>query len=210
MFIKDIWFDVKAVQSRDPAARNGLEVLLLYQGIHALIWHRAAHWFYERHMYFIARLISQTARFFTQIEIHPGAKLGRGVLIDHGSGVVIGETAVVGDFCTIYQGVTLGGVGNQKGKRHPTLGNYVTVGTGAKILGAFEVGDHCTIAANAVLLKPLEDNITAAGVPARAVKKDGVPVAKAEQAWADAKAFRAAQQQIEEMREDVERLKERL
>jgi serine O-acetyltransferase len=161
-------------------------------------------------MYFIARLISQTARFFTQIEIHPGAKLGRGVLIDHGSGVVIGETAVVGDFCTIYQGVTLGGVGNQKGKRHPTLGNYVTVGAGAKILGAFEVGDHCTIAANAVLLKPLEDNITAAGVPARAVKKDGVPVAKAEQAWADAKAFRAAQQQIEEMREDVERLKERL
>ena len=210
MFIKDIWFDVKAVQSRDPAARNGLEVLLLYQGIHALIWHRAAHWFYERHMYFIARLISQTARFFTQIEIHPGAKLGRGVLIDHGSGVVIGETAVVGDFCTIYQGVTLGGVGNQKGKRHPTLGNYVTGGAGAKILGAFEVGDHCTIAANAVLLKPLEDNITAAGVPARAVKKDGVPVAKAEQAWADAKAFRAAQQQIEEMREDVERLKERL
>ena len=210
MFIKDIWFDVKAVQSRDPAARNGLEVLLLYQGIHALIWHRAAHWFYERHMYFIARLISQTARFFTQIEIHPGAKLGRGVLIDHGSGVVIGETAVVGDFCTIYQGVTLGGVGNQKGKRHPTLGNYVTVGAGAKILGAFEVGDHCTIAANAVLLKPLEDNITAAGVPARAVKKDGVPVAKAEQAWADAKAFRAAQRQIEKMREDVERLKERL
>ncbi len=210
MFIKDIWFDVKAVQSRDPAARNGLEVLLLYQGIHALIWHRAAHWFYERHMYFIARLISQTARFFTQIEIHPGAKLGRGVLIDHGSGVVIGETAVVGDFCTIYQGVTLGGVGNQKGKRHPTLGNYVTVGAGAKILGAFEVGDHCTIAANAVLLKPLEDNITAAGVPARVVKKDGVPVAKAEQAWADAKAFRAAQRQIEKMREDVERLKERL
>ena len=145
MFIKDIWFDVKAVQSRDPAARNGLEVLLLYQGIHALIWHRAAHWFYERHMYFIARLISQTARFFTQIEIHPGAKLGRGVLIDHGSGVVIGETAVVGDFCTIYQGVTLGGVGNQKGKRHPTLGNYVTVGAGAKILGSFTIGENSKI-----------------------------------------------------------------
>ena len=176
MILKDIWQDVKAVQDRDPAARNGLEVLLLYQGIHAVIWHRMAHWFYERRMYFIARLISQAARFFTQIEIHPGAVLGKGILIDHGGGVVIGETAVVGDYCTIYQGVTLGGVGTQRGKRHPTLGDYVTVGAGAKILGSFEVGDHCTIAANAVLLKPLEDNITAAGVPARVVKKDGVAV----------------------------------
>ena len=112
-------------------------------------------------MFFIARLISQIARFFTLIEIHPGAQLGHGILIDHGSGVVIGETAVVGDNCTIYQGVTLGGVGTQKGKRHPTLGNNVMVGAGAKILGAFEVGDNCSIAANAVLLKPLEDNVTA-------------------------------------------------
>lgn len=176
MIIKDIWRDVKAVQSRDPAARSALEVLLLYQGVHALIWHRFAHWFYQRRLYFIARLISQVARFFTQIEIHPGAKMGHGILIDHGSGVVIGETAVVGDNCTIYQGVTLGGVGTGKGKRHPTLGNHVTVGAGAKILGSFEVGDHCTIAANAVLLKPLEDNIMAAGVPARIVKKDGIAV----------------------------------
>lgn len=176
MIIKDIWQDVKAVQARDPAARSALEVLLLYQGVHALIWHRFAHWFYQRRLYFIARLISQIARFFTQIEIHPGAKMGHGILIDHGSGVVIGETAVVGDNCTIYQGVTLGGVGTGKGKRHPTLGNYVTVGAGAKILGSFEVGDHCTIAANAVLLKPLEDNIMAAGVPARIVKKDGIAV----------------------------------
>lgn len=210
MFIKDIWFDVKAVQARDPAARNGLEVLFLYQGIHALIWHRAAHWFYERRMYFIARLISQTARFFTQIEIHPGAKLGRGVLIDHGCGVVIGETAVVGDYCTIYQGVTLGGVGNQRGKRHPTLGSHVTVGAGAKILGAFEVGDHCTIAANAVLLKPLEDNITAAGVPARAVKKDGVPVARPGDAGVTAKDLQETKKQIEQLREDMDRLKGRL
>lgn len=176
MILKDIWLDAKAIQARDPAARNVLEVLLLYQGVHALIWHRIAHWFYRRRMYFTARLISQTARFLTQIEIHPGAVLGKGILIDHGSGVVIGETAVVGDYCTIYQGVTLGGVGNKTGKRHPTLGNYVTVGAGAKILGSFEVGDHCTIAANAVLLKPLEDNVTAAGVPAREIKKNGVRV----------------------------------
>jgi serine O-acetyltransferase len=176
MILKDIWLDAKAIQARDPAARNVLEVLLLYQGVHALIWHRIAHWFYGHGLYFTARFISQTARFFTQIEIHPGAVLGKGILIDHGSGVVIGETAVVGDYCTIYQGVTLGGVGNKKGKRHPTLGNYVTVGAGAKILGSFEVGDHCTIAANAVLLKPLEDNVTAAGVPAKAIKRNGVRV----------------------------------
>ena len=135
---------VKAVQERDPAARNALEVLLLYQGVHALIWHRFAHWFYKHKMFFAARLISQIARFFTLIEIHPGAQLGHGILIDHGCGVVIGETTVVGDNCTIYQGVTLGGVGLNKGKRHPTLGSNVTVGAGAKILGSFEVGDNCT------------------------------------------------------------------
>ena len=174
MILKDIWLDVKAVQARDPAARSALEVLLLYQGVHALILHRFAHWFYRKRLFFIARLISQISRFFTLIEIHPGAQLGHGILIDHGCGVVIGETAVVGDNCTIYQGVTLGGVGLNKGKRHPTLGNNVTVGCGAKILGAFEVGDNCCIAANAVLLKPLEDNVTAVGIPARPVKKDGV------------------------------------
>ena len=178
MIFKDIWMDIKAVQERDPAARNWLEVLLLYQGVHSLIWHRFAHWFYRHYLFFIARLISQIARFFTLIEIHPGAELGHGILIDHGSGVVIGETAVVGDNCTIYQGVTLGGVGTKKGKRHPTLGNNVMVGAGAKILGAFEVGDNCSIAANAVLLKPLEDNVTAAGVPARSVKKDGISLPK--------------------------------
>lgn len=178
MILRDIWLDVKAVQERDPAARNALEALLLYQGVHALIWHRFAHWFYKHNMFFIARLISQTARFFTLIEIHPGATLGHGILIDHGSGVVIGETTVVGDNCTIYQGVTLGGVGTQKGKRHPTLGNNVTVGSGAKILGSFEVGDNCTIAANAVLLKQLDNNVTAVGIPAKPVKIDGVPIVK--------------------------------
>lgn len=178
MILKDIWLDVKAVKERDPAARSALEVLLMYQGIHALIWHRIAHALYKRRLFFIARLISQISRFFTLIEIHPGAKLGHGILIDHGCGVVIGETAVVGDNCTIYQGVTLGGVGTQKGKRHPTLGSYVTVGAGAKILGSFEVGDHCYIAANAVLLQPLADNITAVGIPARPIKIDGVAIPK--------------------------------
>lgn len=178
MILKDIWLDVKAVQARDPAARSALEVLLLYQGVHALILHRFAHWFYRKRLFFIARLISQISRFFTLIEIHPGAQLGHGILIDHGCGVVIGETTVVGDNCTIYQGVTLGGVGTAKGKRHPTLGNNVTVGAGAKILGSFEVGDNCAVAANAVLLRPLEENTTAAGIPARPVKKDGVSLPK--------------------------------
>ena len=176
MLLKDIWLDVKAVQERDPAARSALEVLLLYQGVHALIWHRIAHWFWIHNMRFLGRLISQIARFFTLIEIHPGAVLGHGILIDHGCGIVIGETTVVGDNCTIYQGVTLGGGGTKKGKRHPTIGNNVLIGAGAKILGAFEVGDNCQIAANAVLLKPLEENSTAVGIPARQVKKDGVPV----------------------------------
>jgi len=176
MLFHDIQADVRAVKERDPAARNAFEIILFYQGIHALIWYRIAHWFWVRRMRFIGRLLSQLARFFTQIEIHPGAVLGHGILIDHGSGVVIGETAVVGDNCTIYQGVTLGGTGTKKGKRHPTIGNNVMIGAGAKILGAFEVGDNCRIAANAVLLKPLEENSTAAGIPARQVKKDGIAV----------------------------------
>ena len=185
-------------------------VLLLYQGIHAVIWHRLAHWFYKRRLYFLARLISQTARFFTQIEIHPGAVLGKGVLIDHGGGVVIGETAVVGDFCTIYQGVTLGGVGTERGKRHPTLGNYVTVGAGAKILGSFEVGDHCTIAANAVLLKPLEDNITAAGVPARVVKKDGVAVPRQSRGAGPEEIYRKLEDRLDQIEAEMENIKQQI
>lgn len=133
MLFKDIWLDVKAVQERDPAAGSALEVLVLYQGVHALIWHRIAHWFWVRGFCFTGRLISQIARFFTLIEIHPGAVLGHGILIDHGCGTVIGETAVVGDDCTIYQGVTLGGVGTSRGKRHPTIGNHVMIGAGAKL-----------------------------------------------------------------------------
>ena len=209
MILKDIWLDVKAVKERDPAARSALEVLLLYQGVHALIWHRIAHWFYQKRMFFIARLISQIARFFTLIEIHPGAQLGHGILIDHGAGVVIGETAVVGDNCTIYQGVTLGGVGTKKGKRHPTLGNNVTVGSGAKILGSFQVGDNCSIAANAVLLQPLEENITAVGIPARPVKKDGVKIQKKEKVVLG-EHVRKLVEQIESLKGEIKQLKREL
>ena len=208
MIVKDIWLDVKAVQARDPAARSALEVLLLYQGVHALIWHRFAHWFYCHKMFFIARLLSQICRFFTLIEIHPGATLGHGILIDHGCGVVIGETAVVGDNCTIYQGVTLGGVGLNKGKRHPTLGNNVTVGCGAKILGAFEVGDNCSIAANAVLLKTLEDNVTAVGIPARPVKKDGVRLPP--QKPMHSEEIEALSRRIEELEKQLKELNRQL
>lgn len=168
--------DIAAVKDRDPAARNSFEVLLLYSGLHAILLHRLAHWLYGHRWFFLARLLSQLARFLTGIEIHPGATIGRGVFIDHGSGVVIGETAVVGDGCTIYQGVTLGGTGKDKGKRHPTLGRNVMVGSGAKILGPFTVGDNCKIASNAVLLSPLEENSTAVGVPARAIRVAGVKV----------------------------------
>ena len=209
MIFKDIWLDVKAVKERDPAARNVLEALLLYQGVHALIWHRFAHWFYRHRMFFIARLISQVARFFTMIEIHPGAQLGHGILIDHGAGVVIGETAVVGDNCTIYQGVTLGGVGTQKGKRHPTLGNNVMVGAGAKILGAFEVGDNCYIAANAVLLKPLEDNVTAVGIPDQKVKKDGVSLPKNKRTLT-LEEYESMKERMAQMEREISYLKEAL
>lgn len=162
--------DIAAVKQRDPAARSSLEVLLLYSGLHALMLHRPAHWLYRHKCFFLARFLSQFARFLTGIEIHPGAQMGRGILIDHGTGVVIGETAVVGDGCTIYQGVTLGGTGKDKGKRHPTLGKNVLVGAGAKILGPFTVGDNCKVAAGAVLLTALDEGCTAVGVPAKTVR----------------------------------------
>lgn len=165
--------DIHAVRERDPAARSTLETLLLSSGLHAIMLHRPAHWLYNHRAYFLARLLSQIARFLTGIEIHPGAKIGAGVMIDHGMGVVIGETAEVGDGCTIYQGVTLGGTGKDKGKRHPTIGKNVTVGSGAKVLGPFEVGDGSKIASNAVVLGPLPPESTAVGVPARVVRVAG-------------------------------------
>lgn len=165
--------DITAVKERDPAARNSLEVLMLYSGVHAIMLHRPAHWLYNHKFFFTARFISQLARFLTGIEIHPGAKLGHGILIDHGSGVVIGETAEVGDNCTIYQGATLGGTGKDKGKRHPTIGSNVLIGSGAKVLGPLKVADNCKIASNAVLLNDLDESSTAVGVPARVVRCAG-------------------------------------
>lgn len=176
MFSK-LRYDIKAILERDPAARNGFEVFMLYPGLHALMYYRAAHWFYCHHMKFVARWVSQTGKFWTGIEIHPGAKIGRGLFIDHGTGVVIGETAEIGDNCTIYQGVTLGGTGKDDGKRHPTLGNNVMVGAGAKVLGPFKVGDNSKIAANAVVLSEVEADSTCIGVPARVVKRGNVRVA---------------------------------
>lgn len=176
MLFKGLRQDVRAVRERDPAVRSSMEALLLYSGLHAIMWYRLSHWFYCRRMFFVARFISQMARFLTGTEIHPGAKIGRGVFIDHGSGVVIGETAEVGDGCTIYQGVTLGGTGKDKGKRHPTLGRDILVGAGAKILGPFTVGDGAKIAANAVVLEPIPPGATAVGVPARVVRRAGQKV----------------------------------
>ena len=172
-FIREIKKDIHSVMERDPAASSALEVLLTYSGVHAVIVHRLAHWFYVHDHKLIARIISQIMRGITGIEIHPGAKIGKGLLIDHGSGVVIGETAEIGDHCLLYQGCTLGGTGKDHGKRHPTLGNNVMVGAGAKILGPFKVGDNAKIAANAVVLKEVPPNSTAVGVPARIVRQNG-------------------------------------
>ncbi len=162
-----------AYQARDPAARSKLEVLLLYPGVHATMYHQAAHFCYCHKMKFLARTISQWSRFWTGIEIHPGAKIGRRLVIDHGMGIVIGETAEVGDDCLIYHGVTLGGTGKDQGKRHPTIGNNVLLSTGSKVLGPFKVGDGARIAANAVVLKEVPEDATAVGVPARVVRIAG-------------------------------------
>lgn len=173
---KRLRYDIRSVLERDPAARNGFEVFFLYPGITAVMWHRPAHFLYKHNMKFLARWISQCVRFWTGIEIHPGAVIGKGLFIDHGMGVVIGETAVIGDDCTIYQGATLGGTGKETGKRHPTLGNNVMVGSGAKVLGPFTVGDNSKIAAGAVVLSEVPPNSTCVGVPARIVKREGVKV----------------------------------
>ena len=162
-----------AYQARDPAARSKLEVFLLYPGVHATIYHRIAHACYKHNLKFLARAISQWSRFWTGIEIHPGAQIGRRFVIDHGMGIVIGETAEVGDDCLIYHGVTLGGTGKDHGKRHPTIGNNVLIGCGAKILGPFKVGDGARIAANSVVLSEVPENATAVGIPAQIVRIAG-------------------------------------
>ena len=173
---EEIKNDIEAVKQRDPAAKNGVEILLLYSGVHAIFAYRVSHKLYLGKHFFSARLVSQVAKFFTGIEIHPGATIGKGLFIDHGTGVVIGETAEIGDNCTLYQGVTLGGTGKDVGKRHPTLGNNVMVGSGAKVLGPFKIGDNSKIASNAVVLEEIPPNSTAVGIPARVVRRAGKKV----------------------------------
>ncbi len=173
--------DVRAIRERDPAATGDAEVLLLYSGLHATLAHRAAHALQRKGHTFTARLISQSARMLTGVEIHPGATIGKGLFIDHGTGVVIGETTEIGDNCTIYQGVTLGGTGKDTGKRHPTLGNNVMVGAGAKVLGPVKIGDNAKIAAGAVVLQDIPENCTAVGIPARIVRRGSAKVADLDQ-----------------------------
>ncbi|MFX4262525.1 serine O-acetyltransferase [Pelotomaculum propionicicum] len=165
--------NIRVVMERDPAAKSVLEVILCYPGFHAIIMHRLAHRFYRRRWFVTARLISHISRFLTGIEIHPGAKIGEGLFIDHGSGVVIGETAELGDNVTVYQGVTLGGTGKEKEKRHPTIGNNVVVSVGAKVLGSFTVGDNSKIGAGSVVLKAVPPDSTVVGVPGKVVARNG-------------------------------------
>ena len=170
---EEIRTDIEAVKARDPAAKSDVEILFLYSGVHALLAYRVSHKLYVGQHYFSARLVSQVARFLTGIEIHPGARIGKGLFIDHGMGVVIGETTEIGDNCTLYQGVTLGGTGKDTGKRHPTLGDNVMVGAGARVLGPFKIGDNTKVASGAVVLEEIPENSTAVGIPARVVRKAG-------------------------------------
>lgn len=172
-FLSQIRRDIRGVFERDPAVKSTWEVLLCYPGFHALLIHRVAHALYRRRLYTLARLVSHVGRFLTGIEIHPGARIGDGLFIDHGLGVVIGETAEIGNNVTMYQGVTLGGTGKEKGKRHPTIGNGVIIAAGAKVLGAITVGDNCRIGAGAVVVKPVPPNCTVVGVPGKVIIRDG-------------------------------------
>ncbi len=201
--------DIAVVFDRDPAARSVLEVLLCYPGLKAIWYHRIAHWLWVRNFKLLARIVSQMARFFTQIEIHPGATIGEGFFIDHGSGVVIGETTEIGNNVTLYQGVTLGGTGKEKGKRHPTLGDDVVVGNGARILGSFTVGDGSRIGAGAVVLKEVPPNSTVVGNPGRIVWANGKRVDRLDHVHMPdpvADRFDTIQKDLQEMRRRLEEL----
>lgn len=203
--------DIEAVFERDPAARNVLEVVLTYSGLHAIWFHRIAHALWKRKFRTLARIISQISRFLTGIEIHPGAKIGRKLFIDHGMGVVIGETCEIGDNVTLYQGVTLGGTGKEKGKRHPTIGNNVLIAAGAKVLGSFKIGDNSKIGAGSVVLREVPPNSTVVGIPGRIVVQNGVRVyddldhTNLPDPVAD--TIRDMQREIERLRKEVEELK---
>ncbi|MDM9382673.1 serine O-acetyltransferase [Chlorogloeopsis sp. ULAP01] len=205
--------DLRTIYERDPAARNWVEVLFCYPGLQALMFHRIAHWLYKREIPFIPRFISQLSRFFTGIEIHPGAKIGKGVFIDHGMGVVIGETAIVGDRALIYQGVTLGGTGKESGKRHPTLGNNVVVGAGAKVLGNIQIGDHVRIGAGSVVLRDVPSNTTVVGIPGRITRQDKLKtdiLAHNQLRDVEAEAIRALFERVKELEKQMEQLETNL
>ncbi|MEB3103640.1 serine O-acetyltransferase [Ferviditalea candida] len=209
-FLRSMKSDIEAVFANDPAARSTLEVVLTYSGLHAVWWHRIAHWFFRHNLFFIARVISQFSRFMTGIEIHPGARIGQRLFIDHGMGVVIGETCEIDDDVVIYQGVTLGGTGKEKGKRHPTIGKGVVLGSGAKVLGSFKVGEYSFIGANAVVLKEVPPNCTVVGIPGKMVKSNGERTNRLQHgAMPDPvqELCGQLQRQIDEMRRELETLK---
>jgi serine O-acetyltransferase len=203
--------DIDAVFENDPAARSWFEVVFTYAGLHAIWSHRVAHFFYRQRLFSIARLISQVSRFFTGIEIHPGARIGSKLFIDHGMGVVIGETCEIGDEVIIYQGVTLGGTGKEKGKRHPTIGNRVVIASGAKVLGSFTVGDNTNIGANSVVLREIPPNSTVVGIPGRIVKRNGMKIGDRldHTNLPDPliETFRYMQKEINELKAEIESLK---
>ncbi len=201
--------DFRIIFERDPAARNWLEVLFCYPGLQAILFHRFAHWLYVLGLPFIPRLISHIARFLTGIEIHPGAQIGRGVFIDHGMGVVIGETAIIGDYVLIYQGVTLGGTGKESGKRHPTLGENVVVGAGAKVLGNLLIGNNVRIGAGSVVLRDVPSDCTVVGIPGRIVYRSGERVEPLEHGRlpdSEAQVIRALVDRIESLEQQVQSL----
>lgn len=202
--------DLQAVFERDPAATSRLEVFLTYSGFHALLAYRISHWLWKRKLPFFPRLISQIARWLTGVEIHPGATIGTGFFIDHGMGVVIGETTEIGDYVTLFQGVTLGGTGKERGKRHPTLGNHVVVGAGAKVLGGIRIGDNVKVGANAVVLRSVPANSTVVGNPGRIVKYDGERLPEATMDHTNipdpiAERFEAMEQELIALQKKVER-----
>ena len=201
--------DFRIIFERDPAARNWLEVLFCYPGLQVLVFHRLSHWLYHLGIPFIPRLISHLARFFTGIEIHPGAQIGKGVFIDHGMGVVVGETAIIGDYALIYQGVTLGGTGKESGKRHPTLGENVVVGSGAKVLGNIHIGNNVRIGAGSVVLRDVPSDCTVVGVPGRVIYRSGVRVNPLEHGNlpdSEATVIRALVDRIESLEQQVQEL----
>ena len=202
--------DFRIIFERDPAARNWLEVLFCYPGLQAILFHRLAHSLYKLKIPFIPRFISHLGRFFTGIEIHPGAQMGKGVCIDHGMGIVVGETAIVGDYCLIYQGVTLGGTGKESGKRHPSLGENVVVGAGAKVLGNIQIGDDVRIGAGSVVLRDVPSDCTVVGVPGRVVYRSGVKVSPLEHASlpdSEAAVIRALVDRIESLEKEITTLR---